>query len=624
MVEMIKTKNLVIVALGLSGLVFGSAGKTTGAVFVAVFLLLNIYRNLKFENGGLLAVGAISAFAILFASTLYIFGQYAQPMSHLLIRTISYLVLIFFCLKSENSNSKNHFRRNFFGALGFSMFTYSCSIIPSARLITFLGFGYDNYGHFYLFRNTLVHRHAFIALKKPDEFVTFAGATPLATHNLLALIAETIGIDGGRLHQSLVFFSLVACLIPGLIILIAYLAIKSTETSKVCISIGTLLVGVVILLGYPSHIWFSGYLTSNFSTFLMVTGVCIAIFCKSSSSKIWILAYLSAGQFLVYPLYSIFAIIPIVSLIISSRGKILIAVYKEVRENIMETFVLTICISGLILITLNGMLSGFNGGQFLTPGGIAPLPVGTTMFIFGISIALSINSEHRYCDDSTIRIIICGISALALAGISYSLLKTNEPGKLWVPSYYPTKLAISVLIVLITLLIVQIVQKIETGDSRIRHSLNALLVVAAISALVVSSYNSWPFSQGYMGTTQGVIKSLKSGTSEVVDGDHILQVYESVRDSNMSVLYLSDTHESELNTRWINTLNLNWTDNNWGEWITARQLIDDGNLDDALKIVDPKFVLVIDNYARFETNAIAFGAFNNMCVFDSRQKINCR
>jgi hypothetical protein len=198
------------------------------------------------------------------------------------------------------------------------------------------------------------------------------------------------------------------------------------------------------------------------------------------------------------------------------------------------------------------------------------------MFVFGVSIALAIARKHGHNNDSIKQITVCGIAALAIAGISYSFLRTNEPGSLWVPSYYPTKLAISVLIVLTTILIIQMVQKIESGDSKIRYSLNVLVVVTAISALVVSSYNSWPFSQGYMGTTQGVIKSLNRETSEVVDGDSVLQAYQFVKETDMSGLYLSDAHESELNTRWINSLNLNWNDTNWGEWVTARQLIDEG------------------------------------------------
>lgn len=284
----------------------------------------------------------------------------------------------------------------------------------------------------------------------------------------------------------------------------------------------------------------------------MITGVCTAIFGKPNNSRVWVLICLGIAQFLVYSLFAVFAIVPFISLIISSKGKLLIDVYEAVRKNIMGYFALSVYMSVLTAIALNGILSGYGGGQFLAPGGIAPLPVGTTLFIYGVSVALAIKSKQPYCEDSVIQTTTFGPTILAIAGVSYSFLRTNEPGKFWAASYYPTKLAISVLIVVTILLIVQIVQKIEAGESRLQHSLNAVLVVAAISSLVFSSYNSWPFSGGFMGNTRGVVRSLNSGTSEVVDGESVLQGYESVKNSKMSVIYLSDNHESELNTRWIN------------------------------------------------------------------------
>jgi hypothetical protein len=624
MTEMLKTKNIVVIALGLSGLVSGSVGLTTGAVFVAVFLLSIIYCNLRFENGDLLAVGSISAFAILFATSLYVFGQYAQPLSHFSIRVIGFACLIYFSLKSGKSTDRGQYRASCSFAFCFFGITYIFSQIPTAKLISFLGFGYDNYGHFYIFRNTLINRHAFIAIDSPSEFVSFVGATPLGTNNLLSLIADTIGIDGVRMHESLAFFSLAVILMPMLTIFVGYLAIKSTAGSKIRVFVGTLLLTIVVLLAYPSHVWFSGYLTSNFSTFLMITGVCIAICGKPDSSRVWVLVFLGIAQFMVYPLYAVFAIIPFVSLIISGNGQLLVEIYKRIRSKVLGYFALSIYISVLIVITLRGILSGYGGGQFLAPGGIAPLPVGTTMFVFGVSIALAIARTNDNYNDSIRQIIVCGIAALAIAGISYSFLRTNEPGSLWVPSYYPTKLTISVLIVLTTLLIIQMVQKIESGDSKIRYSLNALVVVAAVSALVVSSYNSWPFSQGYMGTTQGVVKSLKDQKSEVVDGESVLQAYESVKNSKLSALYLSDDHESELNTRWINTLNLNWNDVNWGKWMNARHLIDEGKFAEASIIMNGEFILLLDNFSVFSRDPNAFSEFERLCVIDLVRENGCR
>lgn len=124
MAEILKAENLVIIALGMSGLVFGSIGMTMGAVFTAVFLLSDVYRKLMIKNGGVVAVGVISSFAILLATTLYVFGQYAQLLRHFTVRLTSFACLILFCLKGEKSIARNHFKANFALALTFSIITF--------------------------------------------------------------------------------------------------------------------------------------------------------------------------------------------------------------------------------------------------------------------------------------------------------------------------------------------------------------------------------------------------------------------------------------------------------------------------------------------------------------------
>jgi len=616
-------KDLKIFAVALCGLVFSSLGFSAGAVFVFVYLSLSIYSNLSTRFDSFTALSGLFSGAIILSSTVYLFSQHVQALSHELIRVLVYGTLAACIYINKKDRAKNYRSSQIVGAF-FFITSQVWSLIPLSKLISFLGFGYDNYAHLYIFRQTLVKQQSLFAYTNPGEVVSFVGATPLGTSNLLALIAEVIGIDGTQIHESISFFTFAVCTFPILILVVTYLSFKSTQISNLRVWTGTLLVGSVVLIGYPSHIWFSGYMTSNFSTFLLALSVCSAIFGKSNGSKIYVLALLGIAQFVVYPLYAIFSIVPFAVVLISNKGEVVIHLYKTMRENVLGYIALSIYLSILTFIALQGMLSGYGGSQFLVPGGIAPLPVGTSMFIFGISIALSITSKHHYFDNSINQMTVFGITTLAIAGISYSFLRTNEPGKLWTPSYYPTKLAISVLIVMVILLIIQMMQKFEVGDSKIRHSLIAFLVVAALSSLVVASYNTWPFSQGYMGTTEGVIKSLRSQKSEVVDGESVLQAYEFVKNSKLSALYLSDDHESELNTRWINTLNLNWNDMNWGKWMMNRQLIEEGKIDEASQIMNNDFVLLIDNYSQFRISPNSFNAFNNLCIIDLERLNSCQ
>ena len=621
---MLQTKNRFAIAVGIIGIIAGSLGITVIAVFSVVFLTSSIFSDLRIKYDGLIATGAVVSTAIFFSSSLYIFSQEIQQLSHTVIRMISFGSLTFIFLFLNKRIDGLRFRKQLLGASSFSIASSICTLIPAAKLISFLGFGYDTYGHVYIFRNILIYRRSFVAINRPDEFVTFVGATPLGTHNLLALIAETIGIDGTDIHQSLSFFSLVVCLLPVLTVFIAVLAFKSTQMGKTRVLIGSLSITIVIVFGYPSHIWFSGFLTSNFSTFLMLTCACVAIFSKQKEIKLWTLAAIGIAQFVVYPLYAVFAVIPFVSVIVSSRGDLLVEAINGLRTHIKLFLLASFGLSALIFITLNGILSGFGGSQFLEPGGIAPLPTATTMFIYGISMAFMLNGNNGLIDTNT-KAVVAGFTSLAIAGILYSYFKTSRPGELWFVSYYPTKLAISVLIVMVVLLFVQVVQNPRPlWNIGMKTLFELALVIAPSAALIVNTFNSWPFSQGYMGTTQGVIRSLRTQIPEVVDGIAVFRSTKLEHESALSVLYLSDLHESELNTRWINSLNLNWSDVNWGNWITARQLVDEGKLEQASEIINGNFIVVIDNFKKFNENTTAFSVFDGLCIFDTDRKLVCR
>ena len=127
-----------------------------------------------------------------------------------------------------------------------------------------------------------------------------------------------------------------------------------------------------------------------------------------------------------------------------------------------------------------------------------------------------------------------------------------------------------------------------------------------------------------MGSTNGVIESIRKSRSEVVDGKIIEATMLLADQFEKPVLYLSDAHESELNTRWINSLRFEWNDSNWGEWMEARRLIDEGKFDEAADVVDDKFYLVIDGYSKFSSNPTSFSAFKDICVIDLDRNNSCR
>ena len=127
-----------------------------------------------------------------------------------------------------------------------------------------------------------------------------------------------------------------------------------------------------------------------------------------------------------------------------------------------------------------------------------------------------------------------------------------------------------------------------------------------------------------MGSTSGVIESIRKSRSEAVDGKIIEATMLLANQFPKLVLYLSDAHDSELNTRWINSSDLNWNDDNWGNWMKARQLIEEEKYGEAAEVINGSFVLVIDNYSKFRDNPVAFSVFQNICVMDVTRNNTCR
>lgn len=622
---MIKRKNLIIVVVGFAGFGFGSAGFTIGSIFVAVFLLTSIYNNLKTKFDDLLAIGAIVSGAILFSSLLYIFGQIVMPLGHQLIQLISFGLLILISLQSKTKTIERHFFGEPIAAFSISACACLWSLISQSQLVILLGFGYDNYGHLYIFRNTLITRSGLFGTGVPDEVVGFIGGSPLGAHNLLALIAEIIGIDGRSAEQSMQFYSFFLYSLPLLVIAVGYQLFKSARDSKPLVIVGSIVFGLVVIFGYPSHIWNSGYFTSNTATLLLIISTSVAITKRDDVQRFWVLIMLGVAQFMVYPIYAVLMFIPFAAILISGKTKFLAEIWNSTKQNLLYIALLATFSISLIYVALDGLLSVYGGGQFLTPGGIAPLPVGTTMFIFGVSFSFAMISSNQKSKNISVIITVFGLTSLVTGGMLFANKKTNIPGEFWAVPYYPAKLVISVLIVLLSVMFFQFLPRAEFPRRfRAETFSELLLLVVAAAALIAPSFNSWPFSGGFMGNTQGVVKSLRSGTAEVVDGEQVLKSLGYLQNSPLSALYLSDSHDSELNTRWINSLDLNWNDDNWGNWMKARQLIEEEKYGEAAEVINGSFVLVIDNYPKFRDNPVAFSVFQNICVMDVTRNNTCR
>jgi hypothetical protein len=611
--------------LAFLGSAFGNLGHTQISSTLLMILFATLYFDLKVRYDAFGSLGIITATLILYSSFVYIFGQYIQPMPNWLIRYATFLLLSAICFAYSPQSQKISVKKLIPLAGIVWLGQIIIGMIASSKLVSFLGFGYDNYAHLYVFRTMLESNSALMGFSNPQHVVTFVGASPLGTHMSMALIAEVIGIDGAGIQKALSFFTLITILMPIAFIAVSAKIVINPEFSLLKkLAIYFFIIGVLIF-GYPSHIFFSGYLTSNFATLLMLIAFGVLRAEVKTETKLTFLFILGAAEFLVYPLYSIFVLIFFIAVCVVGRTESLRLLSRYIRKSILRSLSILIGSSTLVLIALLGLLSGYGGGQFLAPGGISPLPLGGSMFIFGATLSTLFSYENGSDRFRIWQMSISGTIFVASFGLIYAYYKTNVPGQFWVVPYYPTKILISVLIIAFLCLVERMMIKIDLNQNgNSRNFPRSLLVITAMGILIAPAYDPWPFSGGFMGTTQGVIRSLNSRQSEVVDGNIISKSVGYSQSSQMPVLYLSDNHESELNTRWINSLQLNWSDDNWSKWMSARQLIETEKYDEAADVINGNFALVIDNYSKFRVNPVVFNAFEDICVIDVRRENSCR
>ena len=468
------------------------------------------------------------------------------------------------------------------------------SRLRSDLLLSFIGFGYDNYGHLSIFRTILIGGKSIIGFSEPDKYVTFVGASPVGAHCFFALLANTIGIDGQMITSSAKFFAVVLLFMPLSFLFIAFKILCKQERSTTWKVFGLLGLFLVIFIGYPSHIWFSGYFASNFATLLVLVSVGVSISSISINSKLWLIFSLSVAVFTVYSIYAVFAAVGFIAVLLSHRLQVIPSLFRISRRMWMMISITCFYYGLLVYITLSGLRSGYGASQFLVEGGISPLPIGTTMFIFGLAGLLLGRYQLETKEGSATSLIAQGLIVLASTGMIYAHFILAKPGEAWYVPYYPTKLTIMVILIVMVLLIDETIPRARNKSVDLVHSFQqAFFVVAAVIALVIAGHNDWPFTGGFMGTSIGVAEALNSGLSnDDIQGSLVLHWVAASDQVNRPVLVMMDANDTELRTRWVNSLTFRWTDETWGSWMKANSLIRSGEFSEATKILKDEFLVI--------------------------------
>jgi hypothetical protein len=449
--KLVLPKSSVLIA-ALFGVLASSFALKYLAALCFFFLIGNTYILLRNRYDKFFALAILFQIMIIQSSAIYFVGQYGFVGKSMTVSLFGYLSVLGVYVALDR-----YFRTESSVQISVSMalvlLLFGCIYaLPTWRVIQFLGFGYDNYGHVNVIRKILVDRKFFYNELEPVTIPSFASNAPMGGHALISFIGQMIGVSGSDYVDFLKFylfaFALLVVVFMWISIAIATLDIAGI-LKKILLSI--LIIGVLFYT-YLSHIWFSGYFASNISTFLMLIGVAVLISNASFAQKMVVLISLMGTSVYIYPLYAIFILAMSAIVLFLKRQAILEQCSKLSLKIVFGLIISLIYFILIATFSMFSMMNGYGSGHFLTPGGIEPMPLGTVMFIFGVSLVLL---DARGIFSSVLGLAsqaVIAMNLIAICGVLYAFLKLSVPGKEWVVPYYPTKLVISALIVTVIFL----------------------------------------------------------------------------------------------------------------------------------------------------------------------------
>jgi hypothetical protein len=494
------------------------------------------------------------------------------------------MVLTISSEKSVSKPSSGNFATTLFAICGW----FAVTATSFSFKINLLGLGYDNYGHIAgarfiteAGRNFLLH---------PNERVTnVVTDTPQGAASAIAGLNAVLG----NLNHPETYINLYVAAIFALPLLMAMTLIQffRSRNAPVFPSLIVLTIcGSVIFFGGSGRIWFSGYFGSNLATVLM----CISAIHILTSRGIPILETsiaLCAILILWPPLGLIYGMIIALVIVLLRISQAKNAQPRLLHRNteasqLFQAWRYFLLGVGLLTVwfTFVAVRRSFDIGHYGGQGGIeAPRIIAYSVSFLLLLATVFINRPRE--DRSKLVIFSILICLTSLSIMAQSNLVDG------MVTYYPAKVVNATFhLILIT---TAIFWAMDTKN--IKKTLYTSLIFLAVLLFQGNFLDTRPetFTTGYMGKMSHVFDTVLSDGPTVVNGKSIVAVHKQSGPESTYLLFLSDRFESELSTRWMNTLNLNWSNPQWFTTMEIRELIIGGKVVQADSLIYRSGVRVI-------------------------------
>jgi hypothetical protein len=599
-----------LVAINLSANIAGNA-HFAGTSFISMMALMFVVRanvNDWFRGIFEMVIGLIiSGYLIQICGE--VLGDWVTSELFLSALLSAIIAVIMLTTNIEAPIKRMLSRFGLLASAGSALWLYLLSLTP-ATLVNFLGYGYDNAAHVAQV-NLILENHGTTLLSGGlDKWPTFIQDMAQAGTSLVATLARFMGVSSSTPMLIITVFTYVTLLIPVIAILSPICGVLMNKPSAWLSLSLMILVFVTYGTGYLSRIWFSGYFSSNLGTLLLILIVTSIVMHSFDGPTAPLIAVLVMTH--VYPLFAVIGGLIILPFLVrnvhrASRGK------SGLRGAIsLPQFVIIVGLALLLVLPIRATSRSYGGSQFLADGGIESLPI-KFMIIWGVAFTvIPIMLIKRFDPDWTnfATTIVIAITALAIGLYSFAELSRI--------TYYPTKLIIGLALAAIALVVCAVSQP------KLPRNLPLAVPIALLAAIgyVIFQPESKVFKSAYMGEATEVIAASTEARTEVVQAGLNVELARIGEEYRSSILLMKMIGESELNSRWINTLSGTWNDESWTDWLTIRRLMEEAKwsqvseaLDETQTLIASDDPVVIENLQESNPGRVCTISSMNGCDF---------
>ena len=431
-----------------------------------------------------------------------------------------------------------------------------------ASLVNFLGYGYDNYAH--IAQSKLIIENSGTSfLSRGTSWPTFLHDSAQAASSLIATVTTLVGGSGSDPKPLLAIMTTTTVAVPLAAFAAPSLAIihympKSRRFQRLVQFQAIALLFLVILTSYFSRIWFSGYYASNLATLLLVLlATYVALDQNIQPISLVVAAALIAS---VYPLFTPLAVALTLSGFLLRHREQFSTPWNKSTVAIARAMAVATPLVLFSVLPIVATKRSYGSSHILVDGGIEPLP---TRFVVGwfvpfiLAPALAVTFRNR---NTILRLLLLSVAMIASSVTFYSLLIKGYV------AYYPVKIVIASVFVLLVGSVVLFV--LNWGSL-----LTSILLVYATLVFIVFAPSQKIFTSEFMGEAPNSLVGAVRRKVSVVQPNDVIQLSKVSLEVGLPMLLIGSDGESELNTRWINTLSGKWSDRSWSDWQRLRDLI---------------------------------------------------